>query len=485
MVQAHASKMAPDARPMMIAALSDDTEEVRSLVASLGFPIDASFVQRRSNPDNQLWVGSGKVREIRDHVRAEYGIWRKPSRGRNPFTSSGESDREEPPTEFRVQGPSTDVRKRLSKGPEPILLLVGEMKPTHKFNLEDVLGVEVWDRTRLILEIFSRRAGLKEARLQVELAQLRYEAPMAREAVHRMKSGERPGYMGGGEYASADFEQAQKKRLAVVRAELEKVRGERAERRKVRHEAFHLVSLAGYTNAGKSRLLNALTGEHKEVENRMFTTLSTATRRVAYERFQPTTPGLMERPMLLTDTVGFIRDLPAWLLDAFHSTLEEIALADVVLLTIDVSEPLDEIASKLAVCQKELAHLQVTVPVVTALNKADLLSPEELKVRLRDLERLRLIDPERALPVSAARSMNLGQLVELLHDQLPPPRRLVVELPNDAQGASVLSTLHGMMRVDNTRYGDVLHVEGVTDPLRFHSIVSTVRKNRGEVRVVS
>lgn len=484
MVQAQ-TNLAPDARPVMLAALSEDTEETRSLVASLGFPIETSFLQKRNTPDNQLWLGSGKVEEIRDHVRQEYGIWRKPSKGRNPLASTGKSDGEEPPASVRLEHGSTDMRKRVGRGPEPLLILVGEMKPTHKFNLEDVLGVEVWDRTRLILEIFDRRAGLKEARLQVELAKLRYEAPMLREAIHRMKSGERPGYMGSGEYATADFEQQQRKRLRIVREELEKVRGERTERRKVRHEAFHLVSLAGYTNAGKSRLLNALTGEHKEVENRMFTTLSTATRRVAYERFQAETPGLMTRPLLVTDTVGFIRDLPAWLVDAFHSTLEEIALADVVLLTIDVSEPMAEIASKLAVCQKELAHLQVTVPVVTALNKADLLSSEELRHRVRELERLRLVDPERSLAVSAAHGMNLAQLIELVHDQLPPPRRLVVELPNDDGGASVLSTLHALMRIDNTQYGATLRLEGLTDPLHFHSIVSTVRKNHGQVRVVS
>jgi GTP-binding protein HflX len=193
---------------------------------------------------------------------------------------------------------------------------------------------------------------------------------------------------------------------------------------------------------------------------------------------------MMARPLLVTDTVGFIRDLPAWLVDAFHSTLEEIALADVVLLTIDVSEPLDEIASKLAVCQKELVHLQVTVPVVTALNKSDLLSADELKKRLGDLERLRLIDPTRALPISASLKTNLGRLVALIHDQLPPSRHLVVELPNDGQGASVLSELHALMRIESTHYGETLRVEGVTDPLHFPSIVSTVKKNRGKVRVV-
>jgi len=270
-----------------------------------------------------------------------------------------------------------------------LVVVNGQLKPGQIFSLQrflaapegdgDERAVEVYDRTRLILEIFRERARSPEARLQVELAQLHYDMPLVKEAISLAKKGERQAAMfGGGEYEVNQYHDMMKGRMARIRRDLEKMRLERGVRRKHRRRSgFHLVSLAGYTNAGKSSLLKALAREHTVVENRYFSTLATTTRRASREAFRKrSTPqrGVDPRALdareagpgagyaeggsvqfLLTDTVGFIEDLPPWMVEAFHSTLEEIALADCILLVVDASEPVPEIERKLRSSLRVLA----------------------------------------------------------------------------------------------------------------------------------
>ncbi len=250
------------------------------------------------------------------------------------------------------------------------VVFANRLTPSQAYNLWKDLGVDVIDRWQLVLEIFERRAHSKEAKLQVELASLQYEVPLVKEAIRRVKLGDRAGFKGMGEYQTRQYLKHIRYRMSKIRKELEKVRVERGVRRKKREEVgFILIALAGYTNAGKSTLLNALAGEEIEVGNQMFTTLDTTTRRFK----------LGSKKVLVTDTVGFIDGLPPFIVEAFHSTLEEIIKADVILLVLDVSEPWVETKRKLTASFDVLRELKaLDKPIVVVLNKADLTEMEDV-----------------------------------------------------------------------------------------------------------
>ena len=226
---------------------------------------------------------------------------------------------------------------------------------------------QVIDRERLILNIFARRATTTEAKLQVQLAELRYALPRARDAVRYSVRGEQAGFMGMGEYAVDVKFRALRKQMAFVKEKLEKSRTVRdlhtAERRKL---GVPFVSLAGYTSSGKTTLFNRLTAESKEASPNLFTTLSTTTRMVAF----PNPKGRI----LLSDTVGFISRLPTYLVESFKSTLDELRYADLILLMVDASEHIDSIRTKFLSCRQTLSELEVDLgKVLLVLNKTDLL----------------------------------------------------------------------------------------------------------------
>ena len=252
----------------IVVTLGRDTGELEALVGSLGHDVVGVIAQKRDRPDPATYVGRGKLDEVRD-AKEESGA--------------------------------------------SLVVFDAQLKAGQIATLERELGGDVWDRIRLILEIFTQRAGTREARLQVELARLRYEVPLVREYVHRAKTGEHPGFMAGGEYSVDQYLNQIRSRMSRVQKELRKVEGERAGRRKHRRRGgFRLVSLAGYTNAGKSSLLSALTGREVVVEDRLFSTLETRTAALSTVRGSR---------ILVTDTVGFISDLPPFLIDAFRATL--------------------------------------------------------------------------------------------------------------------------------------------------------------------
>jgi GTPase len=227
--------------------------------------------------------------------------------------------------------------------------------------------VEVIDREGLILRIFAKRAVTTEAKLQVQLAELKYEMPRARDEVRLSLRGERTGAMGIGELNVDIRFRALKRRMVAIKEKLEKVESNRSVQRVERRKLdIPFVSMAGYTSSGKTTLFNKLTAESKEESPHLFTTLATTTRTVAFA--DP------RRKVLLSDTVGFISRLPTYMVEAFKSTLEELTYADLVLLLVDVSEREEDLRIKLGSCKETLGQLNVDPKkVLVVLNKIDLL----------------------------------------------------------------------------------------------------------------
>ena len=197
---------------VLLVSLTDDTREIEALLESAGHRVAGRIFQRRDHPDAQTFVGRGKIEEIKDYLARD------------------------------------DVS---------IVVFNGELRPTMHYHLEQELGVECYDRLRVLLELFAQRAATREAKLQVELALLQYEVPLLREWIHKGEIGERPGFMAGGEFRVDAYYETVKRRLKKIKDELEMIRRERQVRRQQRKErGYHLVALAGYANAGKSSHLN-------------------------------------------------------------------------------------------------------------------------------------------------------------------------------------------------------------------------------------
>ncbi|HZA42208.1 MAG TPA: GTPase HflX [Nitrososphaeraceae archaeon] len=244
------------------------------------------------------------------------------------------------------------------------------LTPKQIYNLEKLTGVQVIDRERLILNIFHSRATTTEAKLQIELAEVKYEMPRVRESA-KLTSGstERAGKGGMGEYTVDVKFRDLKRRMSFIKKKLADAHTKRELYRQQRLKTkMPIVSLIGYTSSGKTTLFNLLTSENKEISSSLFTTLSTTTRtfRVNNEKQE------RESPLLLIDTVGFISRLPHYMIDAFKSTLEESLAADLILLLIDASEKFEDIRIKYNSCWKVLDELKVDKSkVFVILTKCD------------------------------------------------------------------------------------------------------------------
>src|ERR671929_510249 len=217
------------------------------------------------------------------------------------------------------RGKAEEVKELLKELKFEVIIFDEVLKPTQQYHLASLCQVEIVDRERLILEIFERRASTAESRIQIKLAQLRYDMVRAREKVRLAKMGEQPGLFGMGKYDADIYYLDINKRAAVLKKKLE-----REEKRRDLHRVQRLkaglstVSIAGYTSAGKTTLFNILTGESKNTGQGLFSTLSTFTRAMK----------LNTRKVLVSDTVGFISKLPAYMIDAFKSTLHELTHSD-------------------------------------------------------------------------------------------------------------------------------------------------------------
>ncbi len=392
-----------------------DTTEIRDLARAAGYEVVSEVTQTRTE-DPAYHVGEGKVATIAETVHRE---------------GAG------------------------------VVVFDNQLGPYQTFNIGNELpaGVRVIDRFRLILEIFGQRAQTRKAQLQVELAELRYELPRAEAKASLAQRDERPGFMGLGEYDESREEDI-KARISRIRDELETIERTAEKRRQHRREAgFDLVALAGYTNAGKSTLLRRLAAdlevdeneaihpdldETAESEDRLFTTLGTTTRRAAMDR----------RDVLVTDTVGFISDLPHWLVESFKSTLDAVYRADLVLLVVDVSQPIADIREKL-VTSHDTLYERNEAPIVTVLNKIDRVDDAELD---RKREALGALAPN-PVAVSARTGENLDALRDRIDHELPEfeSERLVMPMTEDTM--SVISWIHDHAHVEDVDYGDQVVVE--------------------------
>ncbi|WP_227356850.1 GTPase HflX [Haladaptatus salinisoli] len=310
---------------------------------------------------------------------------------------------------------------------------------------------EIIDRYRLVLHIFARRAGTKEAQLQVKLARLRYELPRVQAEIRLEKevANERRARGGLGEKENRRITDI-KNRIDRIESKLDSISDVGGQRREKRRRAgFDLVALAGYTNAGKSTLLRRLADEmeldperhddlHESaaVEDRLFETLETTTRRAE----------IRGRKALVTDTVGFIRDLPHWLVESFEATLTETYEADLVCLVADASDPASELREKL---RTSLDLLEGEAErVLTVLNKADRVADDELDERVAEIADL-APDP---VVASATEGTGIDALRGRIADELPDRKTDRLRLPNTSETMSFLSWLYDHARVESVRY---------------------------------
>ena len=240
-----------------------------------------------------------------------------------------------------------------------------QLNPIQYVNLERRLRVKVMDRILLILEIFERRAGSKEAKLQIELTRLRLEIPRVREFIRLAKMGEQIGFYGGGEYAIEAYYRYMMRRVAHIRRELNAIK-RRREMLVVRRRDYGLpqVALTGYTSAGKTTLFNRLARESKYVDGKPFATLDTYSRLVNFNGLNA----------ILTDTIGFIDDLPPLLIESFYATIAEVLNADLILFMIDVSDDYQEFSRKFMSSIKIFNDLGIPrTRILPVLNKVDLM----------------------------------------------------------------------------------------------------------------
>jgi len=370
------------------------------------------------------------------------------------------------------RGKTTELAEMVKKSEAEKIIFDNNLTPVQAYNLAKVTGLVVIDRFQLILEIFLRRASTYEAELQIQLASLRYELSKAKERVKLARMEEQPGFMGLGKYEVDIYFEAVKRQIGYVKEKLEKKQEERQLHR-VRRDSlgFSSISLAGYTNAGKSSLFNLLTDEAVTVDNALFTTLSTTTRAVEFSK----------RKVLLTDTVGFIDRLPLTLVKAFHSTLEETIFSDVIILVVDLSEPDKEIQRKLSCSLDTIQQIGATgIPVVTALNKIDLLEEDELE---RKIEMLKEQAPN-PVPISAVNRTNLDLLKQEITRFLEGFIEASFSVKISDESMAIVSELFEKAHVQNTEYdGEVVNVAFRAIPWHADRIKGRIEKLGGTFKL--
>ncbi len=297
-----------------------------------------------------------------------------------------------------------DIAKKI----RPDVIVYDEiLKPSQNYNLASKLHRNILDREALILEIFQSRTSSAESKLQVKLAQMRYEMSRAKEKVRLAKQGEQPGFLGIGKFEVDVYYNDIKHRMETVKSKLEKAGKQRQLHRQSRKRVgLKTISLAGYTSAGKSTLFNKLTGEERPKGKELFTTLTTSIRRIT----------INQKVFLISDTVGFISKLPAYIIEAFKSTLEELLYSEIIIVVIDISDPLFDLKKKFKSCKKTLNEIGVDPDkIIFALNKADLIQQKKI---LEKAEYLGLNEGKRWVSVSAKTGQNTKQLKELIKNIL-------------------------------------------------------------------
>ena len=383
-------------------ATDETLEELEALLETAGGFCTAKVLQNRHAPDAHSFIGEGKAQEVKMLVE---------------FTES------------------------------TMVVFDNELSPGHIRALEEILGVTVLDRSALILDIFAQRAKTKEGRLQVELAQYKYLLPrLSGMGKSLSRQGGGIGTRGPGETKLESDKRHIRERITRLEHELEQVRQVRGVQRERRMKnSVPVVAIVGYTNAGKSTLLNKLTGAGIPANNRLFDTLDTTSRQLTVSD---------NLDVVLSDTVGFIAKLPHHLVNAFRATLEELEYADLLLHVIDSADPNRE--EHIAVVDSLITKLaKPGTKVLRCYNKADLVEATDIPIG------------EDVVKMSAATGMGMEDLLKAIEAALGHSRHhITVLLPYSMGG--MLEILHQNAQVLNTEYtGEGIQVETIVDPILY------------------
>lgn len=407
-------------------ARKDDTSELFSIEESLkelaqladtaGLMVIDSTYQKLSTPNPRTYIGSGKVAEIKTAING-YGV--------------------------------------------ETVIFDDELSPGQLRNLEKAFGgnVRVCDRTALILDIFDQRAATREAALQVALAQMEYQLPRLTKMWTHLERQSGGQVKGMGEKQIEVDKRILRTQIGVLKKELESVRKHRKQYRTRRLSVpVPVVSLVGYTNAGKSTLLNQLTGANVLAEDRLFATLDPTTRRVQMKN---------GKEFLLTDTVGFIQKLPTTLVAAFRATLEEISESSLLVHVIDISHPLAE--QQIEAVEKVLSELDSTsIPKLMVWNKVDKANnPEEIKLKAKSLEN--------TICISALNGSGLDEFCNAVQEKLKDSMVWVEALVPFDKG-ELLSTLHQVGMVEQIEYKENGTLIRGHVPLRYARLLTPMRQ---------
>ena len=392
-------------------ATDETLEELEALLETAGGFCTAKVLQNRHAPDSHSFIGEGKAQEVRMLAEA---------------TAS------------------------------TMVIFDNELSPGNIRALEEIIGVPVLDRSALILDIFAQRAKTKEGRLQVELAQYKYLLPRLSGMGNCLsRQGGGIGTRGPGETKLESDRRHIRERINRLEEELEQVRQVRSVQRERRMKnSVPVVAIVGYTNAGKSTLLNKLTGAGIPANNRLFDTLDTTSRQLTVSD---------NLDVILSDTVGFIAKLPHHLVNAFRATLEELEYADLLLHVIDASDPNRE--EHIAVVDKLIAQLaKPGTPVLKCYNKSDLVSPEDIPTG------------EDIVSISASQGFGMEQLLGAIENALGQARHHVVLCLPYSMGGQV-ETLHDNAQVKNVDYtADGIEMEVVLDDILYGRLRDYVKK---------
>ena len=390
-------------------ATEETLDELEALLETAGGQCVAKVLQNRGTPDPHSFIGEGKVEEVRELLQ------------------------------------TTEAT---------LVVFDNDLSPSQQRALEQMTGVMVMDRSGLILDIFAQRAKTKEGRLQVELAQYKYLLPrLTGMWTHLERQEGNIGTRGPGETQLETDRRLIRKRIQKLEEELREVRKIRGVQRERRiKNSVPVVAIVGYTNAGKSTLLNHLTGAGIPANNRLFDTLDTTTRQLTVS---DTTD------VLLSDTVGFIAKLPHHLVEAFKATLEELEYADLLLHVIDSSDP--ERSDHIDVVNRLIAQLaKPGIQVIEAYNKADLVDDDDIP------------RGENRLAISAKTGLNMDKLLQLIEKNLDKGLHKAVFLLPYSMGGMV-DILHSQAKVLRTDYtADGIEVEAVCDDALYGKLKSYI-----------